>query len=594
MDMDTINIIAMGITLVVLIIAVHYAGQHSVSPAESKQTVFEKNRRMEWIFFGIVLLVAFTIRIWDFGILPYGMNQDGAMGAVDAKALADHGTDRLGMYMPVHFTAWGYGQMSVLLSYLSIPFIKLFGLNPVTARLPVLIISMLAIAVLYLLIKEISGITPAQIALVLVSFTPWHFMQSRWALDCNMFPHMMLFGVFFLYRGIKYRKRNLYLSMVFFALCMYSYGVSFYTVPVFLLCSCIYLLVKRLIRVRDLLICIGIYFLISWPIYLTMLINTMRWPTIETPFFTIPFFPESMRSGDILFFSEHPWEQLVENAKALWNVFCRGDDMPWNTIHGFGTIFPFLVPFAMVGIAVVVTRFFKIGKRRVTETVSEEAEDPIPVDAVVEERPESEVKVERCGLVLLIFWLLTALFCGLITATVNVNRENILMYCMVIFAAYGVWTVFKQRKILLYILVPVFLFYGTVFQTTYHSQAYTDSMSLIFMGGFGECLDELEERDCREYYIDADCHFERALKVLELNVLFYLEVDSEFYRSEGFGEKYHFVADQPIPPDIPEGVGYVVPKSVADTLNSTQYSIIYHGNYAAVFWRESPDESKVD
>lgn len=29
-------------------------------------------------------------------MIPDGMNQDGAMAAVDAKALADHGTDRYG------------------------------------------------------------------------------------------------------------------------------------------------------------------------------------------------------------------------------------------------------------------------------------------------------------------------------------------------------------------------------------------------------------------------------------------------------------------------------------------------------------------
>lgn len=74
-----------------------------------------KEKRIEWGIFAALMLAAFLLRVWQFGSVPGGMNQDGAMAAVDAKALADHATDRYGMFMPVHFTAWGYGQMSVLL-----------------------------------------------------------------------------------------------------------------------------------------------------------------------------------------------------------------------------------------------------------------------------------------------------------------------------------------------------------------------------------------------------------------------------------------------------------------------------------------------
>ena len=341
--MSVLTNVTMALSGCILGLGLYYLGRNSAGEAVTYTTVFEKDHRLEWIFLGVVLFLAFVVRVWDFGSMPYGMNQDGAMAAIDAKALADHGTDRLGMFMPVHFTAWGYGQMSVLLSYTMIPFIKLFGLNPVTARLPMLIVSMLALYVIYRLMKEWTDVTGAQIALVLAAFTPWHFIQSRWALDCNMFPHMMLFGVYFLYRGIRYRKRNLYLSMLFFALCMYSYGVSFYTVPVFLVAACVMLLVKKRIRIRDMLICIGVYLLFAWPIILTMMINTFGWSTIETPFFTMAYFPDSIRSNDILFFSDNIPGQLAENFKALWHVLMQRDDLPWNTVPGFGTIFPAMI-----------------------------------------------------------------------------------------------------------------------------------------------------------------------------------------------------------------------------------------------------------
>lgn len=87
------------------------------------------------VLFVLAVFVAVFIRVYRFGQVPGGFNQDGAMAAVDAKALAEYGTDRFGMRYPVHLTAWEYSQMSSLLSYLMIPFIKIFGLVPFAVRL---------------------------------------------------------------------------------------------------------------------------------------------------------------------------------------------------------------------------------------------------------------------------------------------------------------------------------------------------------------------------------------------------------------------------------------------------------------------------
>ena len=153
------------------------------------------------------------------------------MAAVDAKALADYGTDHYGMSLPVHLTAWGYGQMSALLSYLMVPFIKLMGLNAVSARLPQLIISLLGLAALYLFSRDAFGKKAALVVFAFGSIAPWHILQSRWALDCNLYPHFFLFGVYFLNRSLEARRRKplLCISMAMFGLCMYCYGVSIYT-----------------------------------------------------------------------------------------------------------------------------------------------------------------------------------------------------------------------------------------------------------------------------------------------------------------------------------------------------------------------------
>ena len=77
------------------------------------------------------------------------------MGAMDAWALSKYGTDRYGTFLPVHFEAWKYSQMSVLLSYCMVPFIKVFGFSTVTVRLPMLLVSCGAVALVYLVSEKL-------------------------------------------------------------------------------------------------------------------------------------------------------------------------------------------------------------------------------------------------------------------------------------------------------------------------------------------------------------------------------------------------------------------------------------------------------
>ena len=76
----------------------------------------------------VIFFAALIMRLWGFGPIPGGVNQDGVMAAVDGKALADYGTDRFGTPWPAHLYAWGYGQMSSLLSYLIALFVRCLDL----------------------------------------------------------------------------------------------------------------------------------------------------------------------------------------------------------------------------------------------------------------------------------------------------------------------------------------------------------------------------------------------------------------------------------------------------------------------------------
>ena len=71
--------------------------------------------------------------------------------------------------------------MSVLLAYCMVPFIKLFGFNTVTVRLPMVLISFGAVALVYLVGRKLFSERIALVAMLLTAVNPWQFMQGRWS-----------------------------------------------------------------------------------------------------------------------------------------------------------------------------------------------------------------------------------------------------------------------------------------------------------------------------------------------------------------------------------------------------------------------------
>ena len=463
------------------------------------------------LLWALILLLS-ALRLFGFGSIPGGMNQDGAMAAVDALALAEHGTDRFGTWLPAHFTAWGYGQMSVLLSYCMVPFIKLFGLSVLTARLPVLLWSLGGMAAAYAFLRLWRGERAALLGLLFLAVDPWHFMQSRWALDCNLFPHLFLIGLALLAESRRHR-RALYLSMLPFALCMYSYGVSFVMVPLFLLLAVIALRLP----LRRVLLCVLLYLGLSWPIYGTMLINALGWETLSLPFVTLPFFPGSVRSGDILFFSGDVGAQLAENLKALWRVgFLQKPDLIWNAIDGFGTVYLCSAPLLLYGLGLTLR------------------------DALREGAEEARL--------LLLYWL-CSLVLGLCINKVNVNRLNILFYANILLIVRGMDGLLAFRRETAAALLACYglsaaLFFGQYFTT------WAERMESVFFADFLDAVTYAGELDSERYVITPDSQYTGSAQVSEILTMFAHRIDALYFQGKSAEEPPYALRYQYRDPDF--------------------------------------------
>ena len=200
-----------------------------------------------------------------------------------------------------------------------------------------LLVSCGAVALVYLVSEKLFDERIALVAMALTAVNPWQFMQSRWSLDCNLFPHVFLLAFYLLLLGLE-KRRYLYLSMLFFGLTFYCYGIAAYSVTAFLFVFFIWCLWKKQLKFREGLLCAVIFTLVALPEVIVLGINALHLGmTVETPFFTMPYFPDSVRSADILLLN-FSLAQLGRNAWALIShVFLQLPDIFFNSIRGIRT-----------------------------------------------------------------------------------------------------------------------------------------------------------------------------------------------------------------------------------------------------------------
>lgn len=514
------------------------------------------DRKYRTLFIAILLLGLF-IRTWKFGIIPAGFNQDGAFSAVDGKALADYGTDRYGTFMPAHLYGWGYSQMSSLLSYLIAILVKLFGLNEITARLPLLIFSMIGATCFSLLMKDSFGKRVGLISAFLVCINPWHFLQSRWALDCNLFAHFFIIGVYFFNKGLNDKKRYIYISMIFFALSMYSYGVAIYTIPFFLAIACLYYMIRKKLKIKEVAISALVYLLIAWPFIATMAINYFKIDTIKLPFVTLQYFSESVRASDILFFCNDPKQQIISNMKSLINIIIfQKNDWIFNGMPGFATLYTFTMPFFFLG-------FIELFRNK-------------------------ECKSKG----LFIIALATGIWCGLITNDVNISRINVIYYEIMMFMALGIYFTIREIKYIKYIDLCMWLVAGVMLINTYFGD-YAESVAREFRYGFGEAVKIVEEMDVDKIYVTADNY--NSLDASRALLMFYTKMDAKYFQgktniSNGkellpYNKRYKYytsVGSIKYRDLEDKKVAYIIKSSEKYFFDTEKFKIQEFGNYALV------------
>lgn len=535
--------------------------------------------KKQLIIFLIIIIIAIFVRIYEFPNALKEVNSDEMMLAVNAKSIADTGKDINGISYPVYLL--GFGGQSVLLLYLIVLCIKIFGYSLFAIRLPLLIISIVSLVVFYDLIRRISkNNTIALIGLGLLAISPWHILQGMWALDCNILPHILLIAVYLLYIGILKKSRwTLYLSMVFFALTLYSYGIAIYFTPILLLALAIYLRRKKKISIPDLIICIVIFSVLAMPIILMFAINILK--TNESIFLgniTIPYYESLSRTDDMLFFSPNILVQLFINIGfTVLMILGEFDGCVWNSSLIFGTAYHITLVLVIVAIIIKIKNKASHIHFALSNVFSSTTDS-------IQGTANGDVNLQdNFPRFLILSWLCTSIFTGIVINQTNINRLNTIWYPLIMVATFALYYFYnyfkrletnnengsKKSKIYAISIITIFIILFTSY-LIYFNCYYANKvdMSICFSRGMYQALeyantlpidnvkvDNLDNDGSIDIYIKSNKYFtnktfdelrsqdelNNALNELDGKVLIVKEkrnVDIDNYDYVKFGEYY--------------------------------------------------------
>lgn len=440
----------------------------------------------------VIITIAILNRTLFINQCPSGIHADEAYAGYEAWSMLNYGTDSFGYANPVYLTVWGDG-MSILNSVLMMPFVSLFGLNVITVKIPVIIMGIISVYVFYLLLKKVSDERMALWGSGLVAISPWHIMISRYGMDANLAPALVLIAMYLTVLGIENNKKLIWAAIAW-GISLYAYVVLWIFVPVFLALTFIYCIrYKKITEYRHFLVAIMVLFVIAVPLLLFVCVNIGFIPEIRTDIISIPkllgFRTNELGVGG-----------FVLNIKRIFKCFVlQSDGYMWNSIPFFGVYYILSTPISAVGLVVLIKK---------------------SVRSIQEKR--------FCYEVVLLFWMIAAIIMAFTQTTgTNLTRINAINFAMFIVVIIGIKylieriTFPKVEQILIAIYAISFMCF-----MSYYLSIYKDAIAERQFSGADKALEyAIEHKDTGQYgeKIGISCSLSHS------QVLFYTKFPTDEY-----------------------------------------------------------------
>ncbi len=184
---------------------------------------------MKKIILIFIIALAFILRFYRLGDYP-ALNADEAAIGYNAYSLMETGKDEHGNPWPIHFQSFNDYKPGAYF-YMVLPFIKFMGLNEWAVRIPGAFLGVLAVLVVYFLVKELfKDEKTSLIAGFMLAISPWHIHFSRGGWEVNVATFFITFGILVFLKALKNPKLFTF-SFLLFTLSLYSYHAARIVVP---------------------------------------------------------------------------------------------------------------------------------------------------------------------------------------------------------------------------------------------------------------------------------------------------------------------------------------------------------------------------
>ena len=171
--------------------------------------------KIEAVIFGVVLLIAIFFRFYQLDSIPPGLWPDEAANGVDALKALNSGDFKI-------FYSANNGREGLFINLQALS-IKLLGPTPFALRVVSAIIGIFTVLGLYLLTKRLFNWQTAAAASFFMAVSFWHVNFSRIGFRAIMLPFILVWGFYFLWRGLRSGK------LAEFLIAGFIYGLGFYT-----------------------------------------------------------------------------------------------------------------------------------------------------------------------------------------------------------------------------------------------------------------------------------------------------------------------------------------------------------------------------
>ncbi len=322
----------------------------------------------------IAIIVGAFFRFYKIGDSPKGVYVDEAALGYNAYSILKTGKDEFGKAFPIMFRSFATFQSPVY-TYLTVPFISMFGLSSFSTRLPSALFGLLTIPLLYFLVKQLSGTDPvtknqvprtnhfALFSALLLAISPWHIQYSRTAYESNIALFFLLLGSLLFIKALK--KPWLFtLSALSFGISFIAYRAEILIVPVLLAVFTVRFGKVIITNLKSFLFPIFIGSILGL-VVIAPTVLILRTPGFQARTSAMNIFSLSLQAPWGYKEGGGPLEKLTNNPQLLSGkeflslyssylspryMFSLGDSGPRKPYTDLGTFYAWQFPFFLVGL----------------------------------------------------------------------------------------------------------------------------------------------------------------------------------------------------------------------------------------------------